>query len=368
MTQEPTSQTPNPPLMEGDSIDLIALLKSLWQSRFFILKVTILFFVIGLLVAFLSPVSYTATSSFVPQTSESKSAGSLGGLAALAGINLNAGTGGADIPTTLYPKLVASVPFRKDILDTPIQLGKETLSYKDYLDRKKPSGLALLNKYTIGLPGLILPSFKREANLQLALDSTELIELSDEDYSLYQSLSSVISIETIEEEGYVSLAVVDEDPQVAAQVAKSTELALQKRIIEYKVENSRALFEFTEKQFLLKQQEVYELQDKLAYFLDRNRSIFSAQIESQKQRLESQYNLANTVYNELAKQKEQASIQLSKDTPIFTVIEPVMVPKEKSGQKRGILLAIYTFLGLVLSAGYVLVKKPIQAIRKEIMA
>ena len=52
---------------EEDQINIIALLKTLWIGKKLILKTTILFFVIGWIVALLSPVVYTAQTTFVPQ-------------------------------------------------------------------------------------------------------------------------------------------------------------------------------------------------------------------------------------------------------------------------------------------------------------
>jgi len=368
MSQDHKPQTTQqtPAYFEDDSIDLVALVKSIWTERRFVLKVSLGFAVLGLLVGFLTPKTFTATSTFVPQTADAKSSGSLGGLAALAGINLNAGTGGADIPAALYPKVLASVPFKQEILSTSIVFESDTLTFKQYLLNQSPGVLSSIKKYTIGLPGLLLTSL-REPDLVMQAPK-ELIELSEEDFELIKYLENLVSIETNEKEGYISLSIVDNNPLIAAQIAKATELALQKRIIDYKIENARSLYEFTSEQFNAKQKEFYALQDELAEFTDRNRNISSAQFQNQKLRLEAQYSIVNAVYTELAKQKEQAAIQVSKDTPIFSVIDPVVVPKEKTSPKRGLLLVIYTFLGVVLSIGYVLVKEPFKTLKKEITA
>jgi uncharacterized protein involved in exopolysaccharide biosynthesis len=365
--QKPQTAPQATPYFEEDSIDLVALVKSIWQARALILKVTIGFALLGLLVGMLTPKSYTASSTFVPQTGDAKSSGSLGGLAALAGINLNAGTGGADIPAALYPKVLASVPFKQEILSTSIVFESDTLTFKQYLLNQSPGVLSIIKKYTIGLPGLLISAISAKQDLVEADSNASYIEISDEDYALFKSLEGVIAIET-NEIGYLSLFVSDADPLVAAQVAKATELALQKRIIDYKIENARSLYEFTAEQFNDKQREFYALQDELAEFTDRNRNISSAQFQNNKQRLEAQYSIVNAVYTELAKQKEQAAIQVSKDTPIFLVIDPVVAPKVKTSPKRGLLLVIYTFLGVVLSTGYVLVKEPFQTLKKEITA
>jgi uncharacterized protein involved in exopolysaccharide biosynthesis len=78
------------------------------------------------------------------------------------------------------------------------------------------------------------------------------------------------------------------------------------------------------------------------------------------QNLQSEYSLAFGVYSELAKQIEQAEIQVKKDTPILTVVQPVQVPDEKSGPKRSLILLTWIFLGGILSCGWILVEKPMK--------
>ena len=69
---------------------------------------------------------------------------------------------------------------------------------------------------------------------------------------------------------------------------------------------------------------------------------------------------------QLASSVEQAKLQVNKDTPVFTVIEPVTVPFERSAPKRSLIVVIWTFLGLVLSTGYVLVREPAAEILQSI--
>ena len=101
---------------EEDSIDIIALLKTLWIGKKLIVKTTILFFVIGCVVALLSPVVYTAQTTFIPQVSENQMSsykGGLGSIASLAGINLNqvSSTSDSYLSPLLYSKLAESEEF-----------------------------------------------------------------------------------------------------------------------------------------------------------------------------------------------------------------------------------------------------------------
>jgi len=65
-------------------------------------------------------------------------------------------------------------------------------------------------------------------------------------------------------------------------------------------------------------------------------------------------------------QLEQAKLQLEKDTPVFSVIRPVSVPVEKSAPKRSLIVVIWGFLAVVLSAGFALTRGPVNELLKEI--
>jgi uncharacterized protein involved in exopolysaccharide biosynthesis len=84
------------------------------------------------------------------------------------------------------------------------------------------------------------------------------------------------------------------------------------------------------------------------------------------QKLQSQYQLQENILTNLALEYNNNKIKLNKDTPIFSVIDEVSVPNVISEPKRGQLVIIYIFLGLVLSSGYVLGKDPIINLIKEI--
>ena len=108
------------------------------------------------------------------------------------------------------------------------------------------------------------------------------------------------------------------------------------------------------------------IQDSIAIFKDQNLNITSSLYQNQLSRLESQFTLTSSVFQELAGQVEQAKIQVNKDTPIFTIIEPVSVPLERSKPKRSLIVVIWTLIGGVLAVGWTLVKAPAKKIIKEI--
>ena len=75
-------------------------------------------------------------------------------------------------------------------------------------------------------------------------------------------------------------------------------------------------------------------------------------------RIESEYIVSKNIYNELAINKEKSAIEVKKNTPIFTIIKPVVIPNEKSEPKRTLFVIVFTFLGLTFGSSYIL-SKPI---------
>ena len=360
MSETPLNQDQN-----SDEIDLKDLIIPIWKARKQIFTIATLCGILGGIIGFLTPPTYTAGSTFLPQTSQSVGglSGSLGGLASLAGINLSTGAaGGGDIPPSMYATVLASEPFRKRILDAEIWVNGDSISYRSYLENQPGSPLGTIQEYTIGLPGKLLGALSRPSSEETIERGAELglLPLTDEEYMLQRALAGKINIINNKKEGVVSLSVVEGNAIIAAQVAKVTEEVLQQWIIEHKINNAKAQYDFIAKQFETKQKEFYAIQDQLAGYMDRNQNVLSATYLTRLERLQAEFDLVNTVYSELAKQKEQAAIQLSKDTPTFSVLDPVKVPKEKTGPKKSLYVLSAFFIGLIFSMGWFLAKKQVQ--------
>ena len=95
-------------------------------------------------------------------------------------------------------------------------------------------------------------------------------------------------------------------------------------------------------------------QEEPTRFRDANVNLTFAMVRTRDEKLQSEYSLLLGVYTELAKQKEQTKIAVTETTTILTVIEPVVVPVEKSKPSRAKMLIIYIFMGFIAGAGWVL--------------
>ena len=354
-----------PQVFEDDSIDLIALLKQIYQGRKFIIFSAVGAAILGVIVALATPNTYTSGATFIPQTGgDVKAPSGLSGLASLAGINLSSMGGESEIPPTLYPQIVSSVPYRMELMNSPVSKDSDQ-TLRDYLNKnylESSSGLGLVKKYTIGLPGTLLKALRGSS--EAISNDVGIIQISEEDKDLFELLSEKLTLALNEKEGFVTLKFSDEDKFVAAQVAERAKELLQERIIAFKNQSARELLDFTTKQYQENKTSYEALQDSIAIFKDQNLNISSSLYQNRLDRLERELNIASSVVEQLASQEEQAKLQVNKDTPVFTIIEPVTVPFERSAPKRILIVVIWTFLGVVLSTGFVLVKDP----AKEIIA
>jgi len=363
MTTE-TQHTPSPEVAD-DEIDLIQLAKTFWEGRRTIIKTVAVFAVLGLLVALFSPKQYTATTTMVPQDNDAQSKlGGLSGLAAMAGFNLNlAGT--SDITPAVYPQIISSVPFQLELMKTELTfkgIDHPVSLYDYYTEYDKPNPLI---KYTLGLPGVLLKAIKGKKKEGPALGNNGPIRLTEDQKKVQKKLSELVSIDYNDKDGYVTLTCSMPEALPAAQLAQHTQKMLQQYITDFKVKKATASLDFVQQRYDETKKQFEQAQDDLARFRDRNKNVATAMAQTELDRLTSNYNLIYSVYSELAKQLEQAKIQVKEDTPIFTIIEPVSVPLEKSKPNRPMILIIWIFLGGIIGTGLVFGSEYLQQFRER---
>ena len=341
-----------------DEIELIEIFKKIYLKKKLIFKISIFFVLFGVVFALLQPNKFTSSTTFIPQLSSSVKTGgsSLSGLASLAGINIGSIESSSDFPPTLYPQVVNGVPFRLDLLSSKIDVNNKPTSVKDYLLKNNSlSFLGTVKKYTIGLPSLILSSFKNKEEIN---NKSKIYSVTSDDKALFQQINSNLSLSINEKEGFITISFTDFNKNVAAQITQIAQNLLQEKIIQFKNRSSKEMLDFALKQYSEKKASYEKLQDERAVFIDKNINISSSLFQNKLSRLDSELNISESIVQQLASQVEQAKLQVNKDTPVFTTIKPVTIPFERSAPKRTQIVILFAFLGFVSSCVYVLVKDP----------
>ena len=367
-----TDQIQNNPAantLPDDEIDLIALAKNLWKGRKTILIVTAVFAVLGVFIAIFSPKEYTASTVVVPQVGKSASKlGGLSSLAAMAGFSLDM-QASETLSPMVYPQLVGSAAFQLELMNTKFtfeEVSHPVSLYEYFTDIEKPGLLATIKKYTIGLPFVILKAIKGEKVLTAAGNSESgPIVLTLEQEEIRKWISEQVTLEVNSKEGYLTLTSRMPEARLSAEVAYQARELLQKYITRLKIEKATDQLNFIQARYNEKKKEFEKAQMNLAWFRDRNRNVATSIGRTEEERLQSEYTIAFNVYSELAKQLEQAQIQVKEDTPVLSVLAPATVPAEKSKPKKAMILMIWIFLGAVIGVGLVFGKDFLGTIKKK---
>ena len=366
----------NQPYEEEEGLDIMALVRQMWDGRKTIILCTCIFIVLGLVAALTMKHTFTVNTVMVPQMN-SKTNSSISNLTALVGLDMGMDLSSKDLSPLVYPQIVSSIPFRKELLYTPLHYAKvdtavSTFTY--YNDIVKPSFLSKVKEYTIGLPFVILKALKKK-NTDIVLpdgdsddDSPKPLVLTKAETKLIKEyITSKVSLNVDKKEGILTLTVIGSEPIQTAELALKAQNLLQTEITRFRTEKSQKDLEYIQDRFNESKKEAESLQASLAAVSDRSQNMIGSRERIQRERIQARYNVANAVYTDLAKQLEQAKLQVKRDTPVLTVIQPVTVPS-KSSNSRTKTLIVWTFLGFVLGCGWVLGKSYLPKLKEQFAA
>ncbi len=347
---------------EEEEIDIMAIILRLWEKRWFIIKVTCIFAVLGVFVAIFTPKEYTASCVVVPETKGGAfSASSLGGLAAMAGINLGAATGGEMLSPVMYDKLLKNINLRKELMQTKLTFEEydEPISILDYYTNpiyRKSSVLGTIKKYTIGLPFTILSAIRGEKEEKEVLapgSKNDLKAYTRDELKCIKAFEKQFSIMADKKNGDVTVSARMPEALAAAQVVDAVQNLLQKYVIELKLQKAEVNYEYIKQRYDEAKVVFEQKQEEYAKFQDANKVLSTALSKAKEEQMRSEFNVAKDLFNQLTTQLVQAEMKIKEDIPILTVVEPVQVPLEKSKPKRIQILFIWCFLGGMLGCGLI---------------
>ena len=336
-----------------DYLSIMTGAKKLLRRKRLLKRVFLFFVVLALFLTIFSPTSYSSSVKFLSQTSSAaRAGGNWSGLAALIGVNLNANTESGEIPPDIYSKIINSVPFQLELMNTPLNFKgmDSTITFQEYYsDYAKTDAVTLVKKYTIGLPGQIVKWIKpkKEGGNNKKIDS--LVFLSHNEQRISGILKESLNFGIDETDGMISISATMPEAIPAAQLAQKAQVLLQRAIIDYRIGKAQDQMNFIEQQLSIEYDNYKNAQLKLANYKDRN--LFNrtevSQIELRK--LQSEYDLAYSIYSELQRQRIAQNIQVRKDTPIFTTINPATVPLEPVAPNRLKIFVLTLIFGAILT-------------------
>ncbi len=321
--------------------DIVQFLK---DSRWTVLVWGTAFLVIGAIYAFSKPNQYTVEITVMPEIqSKGASLGGLSSLAGLAGIDVGSMTSTDAIRPDIYPDVLQSVPFALQLLRQPVYsqlLEKETTLQTFLEEQGKQSWLG----------SLLSGSADEEKQVPLPdpKNRSKALQISKKQEDLIKTVHGAVAAAYDKKTGVITVTTTLPDPVVAATVARLSLDYLTNYISSYRTEKSRNQVDFLTKQTEEAKERYQKAEYALSVYRDKNRYLNLNTAKIEEQRLQADFILTQTLYNELTKQLELAKVKVAEEAPIFKTLEPARIPLKKSGPKRTIIMVVFIAVGSII--------------------
>jgi uncharacterized protein involved in exopolysaccharide biosynthesis len=325
---------------------------ALWHERRRIYRALAVTIPIGLLVAFGSRSEYTAGTKLLPYRNAG-GIGQLSSLAGLAGIRLPSGGTEQTITADLYPVIARTLDFRLAVAETPLRFttSSERMSLVAF-HRADRSAFRLV----VEAPGrlrravgeALSPPVPVQDSLLTGSDGRPLRAYARDYLSIVRELDERLLVSIDRRTSVIALTGKMPDRYAAADLVRTASERLMERIIEYEAKKAGEQLAFVEEQHRQSRLRYEQAQRALAEFADRNRMLVSAVSQIERDRLQREFEVTFQVFQQFSLELEQARIRKNQDTPVFTVLEEVTVPAERTSPRRSLVLLLAVFVGIAV--------------------
>ncbi|WP_025538755.1 Wzz/FepE/Etk N-terminal domain-containing protein, partial [Vibrio parahaemolyticus] len=300
---------PYPPQSTDDEIDLRELFKALWKGKWIIIATTLIFAIGSVLYALSLPNIYKADALLAPAESSnggglSKMAGQLGGLAALAGVNL----GGSESSQT---DLAVQVMKSRQFIDTFIK------------NHNLLVPLMASEGWDLATNSLILDSDVYDVTSSKWLrDPNGLRGVKPTAQEIYEKfIKKILIINKDEETGFYTISVKHYSPYIAQQWTK------------WLIEDINKT---------MRERAIAEAEQNLTYLnIQLNKTAIT--------------DMQSTFYKLIEEQTKSLMLAEVQEEFVFKVIDPALVPEVKDTPRRGLICIIGTLVGGIISVLIILV-------------
>ena len=326
-----------------DGLDILDLLKTLWDSKKKIILAGFIGAVIGIIAAFSIPPTYKSSVSFAPETEQSVGSG-VSSIASMMGVSLDNNIDA--ISADMFPDVIYSTPFIFELFSLQIEtkdgLKTDLLDYLKFHQKKPWWNKVLMAPFDfLGW----LRTIGKEKPTELSTAELNVKNLPKIEREIIKFFPRMVTIEMSKKTGKTDISIIMQDPQVAAAVLEAIVENLKEYMNNYRTSKDRQDVENLEMICEQRKQEYYDAQYRYASFADSNKGLVLYKAQAEQLKLQQEMQLAYQVYSQVATQLEGARIKEQQAKPVFVIIEPVAVPVQKDAPSKAKLLIAFTFLG-----------------------
>ena len=308
--------------------------------------------VIGVILAFATPKIYKSTVILAPEESGSSFSGSISSLAAMVGMNMKIGQTGDALYPEIYPDLMGSTGFVVGMFPVTVTRNKtgETYTYFDYLDKHQKKAFY---EYPQDWIKQVKDLFTTEEKVP-ADHEVDPKHLTKKEFDVAKNIMGKIDCSVDKKTNVITIEVEDQDPLIAATVADSLQMHLQRTITDYRTKKARIDLEYMQKLFDEAYKEYAKARQKYAAFGDSYMNLKMQSYVLKGDELENEMQLKYTIYQQVVEQLQLAKAKVQERTPAFTIVQEATVPVKHSSRPKIVTLIIWMILGFLLRAGILL--------------
>ena len=333
-------------------INMVEFIKILYADRKKVCIYSLTAGVIGVLLAFGTPKIYQSTVVLAPEESGNGFSGSISSLASMVGMNMKIGKTGDALYPEIYPDLMVSTDFIVGLFPITVTKDKtgEQYTYQDYLQNHQKLAVG---EYPMALIFSLIDKLKSddEPGPGHQVDPFRLTKKEDE---VAKAITHNINCSVDKKTNVITIVVEDQDPLIAATVADSVQLHLQRAITEYRTKKARNDLEYMNQLFVEARKQYDKARQTYAAYADANQEVVLQSYRMKEEDLENDMQLKYNIYQQVVGQLQLAQAKLQERTPAFTIVQRASVPIKHSSRSKLMTLIIWMFLGFMVRGAMLL--------------
>lgn len=353
-------------------IDWVGLLLKLQRGWKFIGLCCVLFAMLGVGVALMTPKKYTVSVVLAPESQGKSGSSALSGMASMLGLGSAMTTSADALNVSLFPDICNSTSFLMQLMDVEVTPYVSPKDLKKGVPEAVPTTLTKFitkedeeKSFIAKLKETILGG----ADEDDASDSLQVGKLSPVQWEMVKALRKTVSAEVDKKTGMITVGVTMEDPWVATTLADTVCNRLQDYVIAYRTSKQQEDVDYYSQLAEESKEKMIKAQTAYALSVDYDRSVILQSVSSEKERLQQESQLASQIYTQMAQQVEMAKAKLQEVKPVFTVLQPAVMPEFPSSTSRKVVVLAFMFVGFCLSAAWKMFGEDFyQGFRNEIKA
>lgn len=344
MTDNKTTQD----IFSKNEFNLMYILNIIWKKKYLILIPFIFFFLKGYLQFKNIPTQYTAKCTLLSDEAIANKNTNILNITNIAGPGTN-NNSTSDILPMLFSNQTFLISLLKDSIYNEDTI-KITLS--NYLQNSiKENDFFKINKSEKKTDkSKTITGYK---NLFNKIDPLKnILELTSEEESIIEALKS--KIKYTKDGRQIIISTTTTNPKISAEV---TRLLLDKIITyltKYETKKQQDNVNFLSARLEETKDKLRKNRKITAEFSDTYNGVIYETIKLNQLQLQNETSISLNTYNLLASQLEQANIDLKKQTPLFTIFEPIYIPNNSDLKSKSTII-INCFIGLIFGFIFILI-------------